>query len=71
MSLIIADAIKNLDEKLTETDENALSKDISKLYLKELAEKNGVSFPNLMKTLRIVLSGLEVYYLLYHLHDIL
>ncbi|XP_046833302.1 probable glutamate--tRNA ligase, mitochondrial isoform X1 [Vespa crabro] len=53
------DAIKNLDEKLTETDENSLSTDISKLYLKELAEKNDISFPSLMKTLRKVLSGLE------------
>lgn len=61
MLLIIADAIKNLDKKLTETDENSLSTDILKLYLKELAEKNDVSFPSLMKTLRKVLSGLEVF----------
>ncbi|KAI4498661.1 hypothetical protein M0802_006128 [Mischocyttarus mexicanus] len=53
------DAIKNLNEKLTETDENDLLMDILKPYLKELAEKNGIPFPNLMKTLRKILSGLE------------
>ncbi|KAK2589348.1 hypothetical protein KPH14_007893 [Odynerus spinipes] len=53
------DAIKNLNEKLTETNENSLSTDVTRKYLKELAKNNGISFPMLMKILRKILSGLE------------
>ncbi|XP_043492575.1 probable glutamate--tRNA ligase, mitochondrial [Polistes fuscatus] len=53
------DAIKNLNEKLMETDENDLLMDVLKPYLKELAKKNGIPFSSLMKTLRKILSGLE------------
>lgn len=52
-------AIKNLSDKLAESNENSLSEDFIKALLKELAKNNGVSFPMLMKTLRKLLSGLE------------
>jgi hypothetical protein len=49
-----------LSKKLENMDDDNFCKESLKTYLKEFANNNNVPFPDLMKTLRTLLSGLKV-----------
>lgn len=49
-----------LSKKLESLENDKFSKESLKLYLKEFAVNNNISFSDLMKTLRSLLSGLKV-----------
>ncbi|KYN03959.1 PREDICTED: probable glutamate--tRNA ligase, mitochondrial [Cyphomyrmex costatus] len=55
-----SDTIKLLNAELVEIDANNYNTDWMTPYLKEFAKKNGIPFPALMKTLRSVMSGVNV-----------
>ena len=54
------DSVQVLSEKLEKIDDSNFCKESLKNYLREFAKNNDVPFPDLMKTLRSLLSGLKV-----------
>lgn len=53
------DSVQILIEKLTDLEENNFQNNFLLPYLREFAKSNSVSFPEFMKTLRFLLSGLK------------
>lgn len=60
MLLHFSDVIKLLNAELVEIDASNYKTDWMTQYLKNFAKKNGIPFDALMKTLRGVMSGLQV-----------
>lgn len=69
MLILLTDIAQSLNEKLAEIEGSNFNKDFLNNYLRNYSKKNAIPFPELMKTLRALLSGLKVYkkYLILHL----